>query len=147
MSLSYLIKPSVETKFFIDYGWWEQSRDDLQVYLLTHLSQEQQEALQHRDLREVFDYVHPETGEVFKLDTLRLAIKESSEGEDFIGENIGLIDSVFRALLVNGNQPLSAIELAEITGRDPEKILKTIGGVRIYRGIRPHHISSEAARN
>lgn len=144
MSLSYLIKPSIETKFYIDYDWWEHSRDDLQVYLLTHLSQEQQQALQHRDLREVFDYVHPETGEVFQLDTLGLAIKESSQSENFIGERIGLIDSVFRALLVNGNQPLSALELGEITGRDSETILKTIGGVRIYRGIRLHHPSLEA---
>lgn len=144
MSLSYLIKPSVGTKFYIDYDWWEHSRDDLQVYLLTHLSLEQQKALQHRDLREVFDYVHPETGEVFQLDTLRLAIKESSSGEEFIGEHIGLIDSVFRALLVNGNQPLSALELGQITGRDAETILKTIGGVRVYRGIRPHHSSQEA---
>lgn len=144
MSLSYLIKPSIETKFYIDYDWWEHSRDDLQVYLLTHLSQEQQQALQHRDLREVFDYVHPETGEVFQLDTLGLAIKESSQSENFIGERIGLIDSVFRALLVNGNQPLSALELGEITGRDSATILKTIGGVRIYRGIRPHHPSLEA---
>ena len=141
MSLNYLIKPSVETKFYIDYDWWEHSRDDLQVYLLTHLPQEQQQALQHRDLHEVFDYVHPETGEVFQLDTLGLAIKESSKGEDFIGEGIGLIDSVFRALLVNGNQPLSALELGDVTGRDSETILKTIGGVRIYRGIRPHHPS------
>lgn len=139
MSLSFLIKPSVDTKFYIDYEWWEQSRDDLQVYLLTHLSQEQRQSLRDRDLREVFDYVHPETGEVFQLDTLRLAIKQSSKGENFVGENIGLIDSVFRALLVNGNQPLSALELGDVTGRDPEKILKTIGGIRIYRGIRPHH--------
>ncbi len=143
MSLSYLIKPSVETKFYIDYDWWEQSRDDLQVYLLTHLSPEQREVMQRRDLREVFDYVHPETGEVFQLDSLRLAIRESSKGEGFIGENIGLIDSVFRALLVNSNQPLSARELGEITGRDPDKILKTIGGLRVYRGIRPHHPSQE----
>lgn len=144
MSLSYLIKPSVETKFYIDYDWWEQSRDDLQVYLLTHLSPEQRAAMQSRDLREVFDYVHPETGEVFQLDSLRLAIRESSTGEEFIGENIGLIDSVFRALLVNSNQPLSARELGDITGRDPQKILKTIGGLRVYRGIRPHHPSQEA---
>ena len=144
MALNYLIKPSVETKFYIDYDWWEQSRDDLQLYLLTHLSPEQQETLHDRDLRQVYDYVHPETGEVFQLDSLRLAIRESSKGEAFIGESIGLIDSVFRALLVNSNQPLSARELGELTGRDPEKILKTIGGVRIYRGIRPHRPSNEA---
>jgi hypothetical protein len=138
MSLNYLIKPSVETKFYIDFDWWEQSRDDLQIYLVTHLSPEQQQALEHTDLAEVFDYVDPETGEVFQMDSLRLAIRESAKREDFITGHIGLIDSVFRALLVNGNSPLSAIELAEITGRNAATILKTIGGVRIYRGIRPH---------
>ena len=143
MPLNYLIKPSVETKFYIDYDWWEQSRDDLQVYLLTHLTPEQQQALEHRDLREEFDYVHPETGEVFQVDTLGLAIRESSKREDFITGHIGLIDSVFRALLVNGNHPLKALELAEYTGRDASTILKTIGGVRVYRGIRPHHSSDE----
>ena len=139
MPLNYLIKPTVETRFYIDFDWWEQSRDDLQVYLLTHLTPEQQQALEKRDLGEVFDYVQPETGEVFQMDTLRLAIRESAEREDFITGNIGLIDSVFRALLVNGNQPLSALELAEVTGRNAATILKTIGGLRVYRGIRPHH--------
>ena len=144
MSLSYLIKPSVETKFYIDYDWWEDSRDDLQIYLLTHLSKDQQQALQHRDLREIFDYVHPETGEVFQLDTLRLAIQESSKSDEFISDRISLIDSVFRALLMRGNQPLSVAELGEITGRDAQTILKTIGGVRIYRGIRPYRLGQEA---
>ncbi len=144
MSLNYLIKPSIDTKFYIDYEWWEHSRDDLQIYLLTHLSQDQQKALQHRDLREVFDYVHSETGEVFQLDTLGLAIRESSKSDDFMSGHIGLIDSVFRALLVNGNQPLNALELGEITGRVPATILKTIGGIRIYRGIRPHQPSQVA---
>ncbi len=145
MSLNYLIKPSVETRFFIDYDWWKHSRDDLRIYLLTHLTQEQRQALQNRDLREVFDYVHPETGEVIQLDTLGLAIQESSRRDDFISEHIGLIDSVFRALLVHGNQPLSALELADITGRNAATILKTIGGVRIYRGIRPHQPADSAS--
>lgn len=137
MPLNYLFKPSVETKFYIDYQWWEQSRDDLQVYLFTHLSAKQQQALERRDLSEVFDYVDPESGEVFQLDALGLAIRESAARDDFITGHIGLIDSVFRALLVNENEPLSALELAEATGRDAATILKTIGGVRIYRGIRP----------
>lgn len=138
MALNYLIKPSLETKFFIDYDWWESSRDDLQIYLFTHLSEEQQKALSNRDMQEMYDYVHPETGEVFALDALGMAIQESSRSENFISDHIGLIDSVFRAFLVNGNQPLNAQELAEATGRNPATILKTIGGVHIYRGIRPH---------
>lgn len=144
MALNYLIKPSLETKFFVDYDWWESSRDDLQVYLLTHLSEEQQQALANRDMQEMYDYVHPETGEVFALDALGMAIRESSRNEDFISDHIGLIDSVFRAFLVNGNQPLSARELAEATGRNAATILKTIGGVHVYRGIRPHFTNQSA---
>ena len=137
MPSNYLIKPGVDTKFYIDYDWWKTSRDDLDVYLRTHLSQQQQARLEHVDLQEVFDYVHPETGEVFQLDALRLAIQESARRDDFITGHIGLIDSVFRALLVSGNHPLNARELADITGRGASTILKTIGGIRIYRGIRP----------
>ena len=144
MALNYLIKPSLETKFFIDYDWWETSRDDLQIYLLTHLSEEQQQSLANRDLQDVYDYVHPETGEVFTLDALGMAIRESSRSADFISDHIGLIDSVFRAFLVNGNQPLNARELAAATGRNAATILKTIGGVHVYRGIRPHSASHSA---
>ncbi len=143
MSLNYLIKPSIKTKFRIDYEWWKTSRDDLHVYLLTHLTREQQTQLERQDLNELFDYIDPQTGEVFQLDTLGFAIRESAQRDDFISEHIGLIDSVFRALLVNDNQPLNPLELAEITGRDAATILKTIGGVRIYRGIRPHHSTAE----
>ena len=102
MPLNYLIKPNVETKFYIDYDWWEQSRDDLQIYLLTHLTPEQQQTLANTNLDEEFDYVDPETGEVFKVDTLRLAIRESARREDFISEHIGLIDSVFSRLVDQG---------------------------------------------
>lgn len=138
MPLNYLIKPSVETKFFIDYTWWDQSRDDLQIYLRTHLTADQQHALEQANPGEVFDYVDPQSGEVYQMDALGLAIRASAARADFISGNIGLIDSVFRALLVSGNEPLNALELAELTGRNAATILKTIGGVRIYRGIRPH---------
>ena len=144
MTPNYLIKPGIKTKFCIDYNWWKTSRDDLNVYLLTHLSQQQQANLEHLDLQEVFDYVHPKTGEVFQLDALGLAIRESAKQADFITEHIGLIDSVFRAFLVNGNQPLNAQQLAAITGREAATILKTIGGIRIYRGIRPCQPGVEA---
>ncbi len=145
MSLNFLSKPTVETKFYIDYSWWEQSRDDLNVYLLTHLTQEQQQQLEARDLREVFDYVHPESGEVFQLDAIGVAIREAARRDDFIGGKMALIDSVFRALLFKGNQPLSVRELAAITGREASTILKTIGGLRVYRGIRPHRAARRKA--
>ena len=138
MPPSYLIKPSLETNFYIDYEWWEASRDDLNAYLMTHLSPEQQEKLENTDNDEVFDHINPETGEVLQLDALGLAMQESARQDDFITTHIGLIDSVFRAFLVNDNRPLNAKELSEITQRDAPTILKTIGGVRVYRGIRPY---------
>lgn len=143
MPPSYLIKPSLETNFYIDYEWWDASRDDLNVYLMTHLSQEQRDKLENTENDEVFDHIHQETGEVFQLDALGLAIQESSKQDDFITTHIGLIDSVFRAFLVNDNRPLNAQELGEITGRDASTILKTIGGVRVYRGIRSYQPPSE----
>ena len=138
MSLNYLIKPTLETKFHIDYSWWETSRDDLQVYLLTHLSDEQQRQVKALDADGLFDYVDPQTGEVKRVDRLGLAIRESAQRPDFLSGHIGLIDSIFRALLVYGNRPLDATELARITGRDAKTILRTIGGLRVYRGIRPY---------
>jgi len=107
------------------------------------LSPEQLEKLEDIDNTEVFDHVHPETGEVFQLDALGLAIQESAKHEDFISVHIGLIDSIFRAFLVNDNRPLNPVELSEIIGRDASTILKTIGGVRVYRGIRPYQPSDE----
>lgn len=138
MPPSFLIKPSLKTKFYIDYEWWETSRDDLNVYLMTHLGQEHREKLEELNSDEIFDYIHPETGEVLQLDALGLAIQESAKHEDFITEHISLIDSVFRSFLVHDNRPLNAQELSEITGRDAKTILKTIGGMRVYRGIRPY---------
>ena len=143
MPSSFLIKPSLETQFYIDYEWWETSRDDLNVYLMTHLTQEQRERLEGLNNKEVFDYIHPETGEVFQLDALGLAIQESAKQDDFITDHIGLIDSVFRAFLVSDNRPLNAQELSDITGRDASTILKTIGGMRVYRGIRPYQPTDE----
>lgn len=142
MPLNYLIKPSVETKFYIDFDWWEQSRDDLQIYLRTHLTPDQQKSLERKDLGQIYDYVDPETGEVSQMDALGLALRESATRDDFITGRIGLIDSVFRVLLVNGNDPLNARELADLTGRNASTILKTIGGIRVYRGIRPYRASS-----
>jgi hypothetical protein len=48
-----------------------------------------------------------------------------------------LVDSVFRIFLSNGNMPLTPEELAEELGRDPLVILKTLSGLRVYKGLRP----------
>ncbi|HLV36313.1 MAG TPA: hypothetical protein VKY59_14395 [Spirillospora sp.] len=135
---SILVKPTLDTKFYIDYSWWDRSTDDLRMYLLSHVLPEQRDRLINAEAGSVIDYIDPETGEVFQLDELQLAIRQAAEDPNFINPQTSLVDSVFRVFLANGNQPLSPRELAEATGRSASTILKTFSGTRIYKGIRPY---------
>jgi predicted transcriptional regulator len=39
--------------------------------------------------------------------------------------------------LANDNTPMTIRDLAERTGRPAETILRTLGGTRVYKGLRP----------
>lgn len=138
---SKLVKPTLDTDFYVDYEWWErESSEDLRTYLLSHVSPEQREYLSQSAQDSVADYIDPETAEVFQLDALQLAIKQAADDPNFINPQTSLVDSVFRVFLANNNTPLSPRQLAERTGRDATTILKTLGGIRVYKGIRPFNI-------
>lgn len=134
---SALIKPTVDTKYHIDYSWWERGGEDLRPYLLSHLLPEQRERLNQTHDERVIDFIDPDTGEVFRVDELRLAIQLAAKDPNFITPQTSVVDSIFRVFLGNGNVPLSATELAEIIGKPAALILKTVSGARIYKGIRP----------
>jgi hypothetical protein len=134
---SFLNKPTLDTKFHIDYSWWEKSSEDLRTYLLSHLLPEQRERLSQQEEDRRVDYIDPDTGEVFELDELGLGIQMAADDPNFINQQTPLVDSVFRVFLANGNLPMSPAELAEETGRSAQTILKTLGGNVIYKGIRP----------
>ncbi len=133
------IKPTLETKFHIDFDWWDREGRDLRVYLQSHLCSDCRKVyVNHRGNAEV-DWIDPDTAEVTRVDALWQSLRSHcSERPDFITENTPLVDAVFRVFLANGNKPLSAIELHEILGNhSAEKILRTLSGRRIYNGIRP----------
>lgn len=134
---SFLMKPTLDTKYHIDYSWWERSSEDLRMYLLSHLLPEQRDRLSQSDEQRMVDYIDPETGEVFQLDELGLAIQIAAEDANFINPHTSLVDSVFRVFLANGNFPMTPRELADRTGRQANTILKTLSGGQIYKGIRP----------
>ncbi len=137
---SSLVKPTLDTKFHIDYSWWDRSGEgdrDLRVYLLSHLMPEQRERLSQAEANSMVDYIDPDTGEVSQLDELRLAIREAAKDPNFINPHTSLVDSIFRVFLENSNIPLSPRELAERTGRSAQTILKTLSGGQVYKGIRP----------
>lgn len=134
---SALVKPTHDTKFHIDYDWWERTQEDLHYYLLSHLQKEHREQLAEMPENEIVDYIDPETGEIHQMDALQLAIQESARSPEFITDQVSLVDAIFRVFLKNNNRPMTTRELADQVGRDAETILKTIGGRHIYKGIRP----------
>ena len=134
---SQRIKPTLDTKFHIDYEWWDREEQELRIYLLSHLDPEQRAFFgEHRDTEEV-DWVDPVTAEVRKVDALQRALKEASTKEDFITAHMSLVDAVFRVFLSNNNTPLTPLELSERIGRPPMTILRTLAGNTVYKGIRP----------
>lgn len=137
---SSLIKPTVDTKYHIDYEWWEKSDEDLHTYKISHLPPEQREQLLNAEEGRVVDTVDTETGEVIPLDALGLALRQAAKDPTFISPHAAVVDNVFRVFLANGNQPLSPNELAVLMGRQASVILKTLSGVRVYKGIRPAQI-------
>lgn len=134
-------KPTLNTRFHIDYEWWERTSEDLRTYLLSHLRPEQRDRLSQTEEDRVVDYVDPETGEVFRYDELQLAIRQAASDPEFISPHTSMVDGVFRVFLKNNNTPLTPRELADEINRSPETILKTLGGIHIYKGIRPYEAS------
>lgn len=122
--------------FHIDFDWWEQSGLDLKTYLFSRLEITDENAL---DMGvEHVDLVDAVTGEVRQVDGFQYALQTyfGQLPEDF-ARQMSLVDAIFYVLLANANKPMSARELAEWVGRQPEVVLKTISGPRIYQGIRP----------
>ena len=133
-----LVKPSLDTPFHIDYDWWKRQGLQITVELRAHLCQEHQAVFSdHFDIEEI-DWVDEKTGEVTKVNGLQHVLQvHCSQQPDYINDGLSLVDAVFRVFLANGNEPMTSEELSAITGRPAEKILNTLSGLRVYKGIRP----------
>ena len=136
--LPTLVKPALDTPFHIDYGWWERKGLHIGVELRTHLCQEHRAVFsEHFDLEKI-DWVDENTGQVKQVIGLQHVLQvHCSKQPDYINESLSLIDTVFRIFLANGNTPLACEELSAITGYPPKRILRTLSGKQVYKGIRP----------
>ncbi len=127
-----------DTRFYVDYAWWEESDLDIKTYLYTRLPIEE-EAEESLDLeREVVDIVDPQTGQVRQVDGFQYVVQTyfSQLPKDFM-LHTSVVDAIFCVLLANANKPMTAGELAAQVQKPVETILKTLSGPRIYQGIRP----------
>lgn len=134
-----LIKPGLDTPFHIDFNWWSQNDREWRVHLRSLLTEEELERFSNIiDGDELVDWVDPETAQVHQVDGLQhVVIMHTSQKEDFLSEHTAMVEAIFRLLLKNGNSPMTPTEIADELRRDPKQILRTLSGVRVYRGIRP----------
>ena len=133
-----LVKPTLKTRYHIDFDWWSQNDRDWRVYLRNYLCPEHQHAFTDIDLFEQVDWIDPDTAEVQRVDGLQnILITHCAKQDTFITQQTTLVDSVFRIFLANGNTSQTPEELAVSLGRDATIILRTLSGTRVYKGLRP----------
>jgi len=132
-----LVKPTVNTPFHIDFDWWQQHDREWRVHLRSCLPPEKQEIASHSEDEQI-DWVDPETAEVQRIDGLQhVLIQYAASDPNFITTRTTLVEAIFRTLLVNGNAPLTPAELGARLNRPATVTLRTIGGRKVYKGIRP----------
>ena len=127
---------TADTKFYIDYSWWDEGHLDLRTYMLYRLSLGNE--LNAELPAERIDLIDSKTGEVRQVDAFQYLVRNYfNRHDDELAAQGSVVDAVFSALLANGNEPMTAAEIGERVHRPAELINKTFGGSQIYHGIRP----------
>ena len=131
-------RPTVDTKFQIDYDWWEKSGKNFRLYLRDNLCDECRDRFRDHQNTENVDWVDPDTGEVHRTDALRECLRTRCANDpDYINERLSLVTACFRVFLANNNTPLSPSELNQLmTWASPDTILRTVGSGQVYLGLR-----------
>jgi hypothetical protein len=133
-----LVRPTVDTRFHIDFDWWMKTDNNWRVYLHDCLCSEHQAAFSNYEESEMIDWVDPETAEVYSVDGLQhVLITHCAKQPDFLTANTSLVDAVFRVFLADGNLPLTPNELTAKVSRPADTILRTLAGPVVYKGLRP----------
>ncbi len=133
---SSLKRVNADTRFYVDYEWWDESNIDLKTYLFTRLGIGQEADLDSET--DEIDMVDPATGEVRRVDGFQYMIQSyfTELPEDFFTQT-SFVDAVFCVLLANANQPMTAREIAEKVEKPVSMVIRTLGGSKVYQGIRP----------
>ena len=130
-------RPTIQTHFHIDFNWWQDRDRDWRVFLQSLLCPEHQQIFAELPDDHLVDFVDPVTAEVQRVDGLQhVLITHCAKKEGFISPHTTLVDAIFRIFLANGNAPMTPMELAQLSGRSPDLILRVLTGERIYRGLR-----------
>ena len=134
-----VVRPDTQTPFHIDLDWFKENSRDLRAILHETLCDECRARYATPADARVVDRVHPQTGEVTRADALWESIVDHCALQPgFITPATPLTTAIFRALLANGNQPLSSEQLQKRIGKSSASaILKLLMGSEIENGVVP----------
>lgn len=133
-----LVKPTIDTPFHIDFEWWKQHDGNWRIYLHSCLCPEHQTLFENIEEGTSIDWVDPVTAEIKVVDGLQdTLMSHCARQEDFLTNHTTLVDAVFRTFVSCGNSPMSPSDLSEHIGKPADTILRTIGGIQVYKGLRP----------
>ncbi len=131
-------RPTLNTKFHIDFDWWRENNRSLRVYLHKHLCKECRALYPSHRGSEIVDWIDPDTAEVHQVDGLWQALRTHCSREaDYLAESIPMTNAIFRVFMANDNLPLTPAELSDLIHRPADKILQTLSQSQVYDGIKP----------
>ncbi len=138
--MSPVARPDVKSLFYIDLSWFEKNGRDLREALHEALCDECRARYPTPADAHVVDRVHPRTGEVTRVDALWESIVDHCAlRPGFVTPATPLTAGIFRALLANGNQPMSSEQLQKRIGKSSAPaILKLLLGTEVENGVVPY---------
>lgn len=135
---THIVRPTLNTPFHIDFSWWQEHDRNWRSFLYSLLCPEHQRQIDPRTEIQTFDWVDPETAEVYRMDQLQYYLStHCAKQPDFLSERYPLVERIFRLFLAHGNTPMTPKEIAAHLNQSPMTILRVLSAPQAYRGIRP----------
>ncbi len=133
-----IVRPDTNTLFHVDPEWFEKNGRDMREEMYDALCDECRTRYPAPEPRTV-DRINPDTGEVSRVDALWESIADHCGLKPgYIPPTLPLTTAIFRALLANGNQPMSPEQLHRRIGKsNPNGILRLLMGSEVENGVVP----------
>ncbi len=137
--MSPIARPDTKTLFHIDVDWFEKNGRNLREEMHAALCDECRVLYPTPVDARVVDRVNPQTAEVTRVDALWECLADHcGRKPNFIVPTTPLTTAIFRALLANGNNPMSPEQLHKrISKSNAAAILRLLMGGEIENGIAP----------
>ena len=134
-----VLRPTSDTPFHVDWGWFERNNLNAESFVRNQLCYSCHQKFADGYPVEEVDYVHPETGEVTRMDSLRESILAHCQFEpSYLNEDTPIAQAILRLFLANGNQPLTPKAMAQRLGRhDTQGIVRLLTASGVQNGVVP----------